>query len=78
MDLIVAVMFVAILAALAAALFFLLRTKGDSNRMVNALTVRIGLSVLLFLLLMLAWYAGLIEPHGVQPVTPEPNAPAQP
>lgn len=70
MDLIVVVMFVAVLAALATALVFLLRSRGDSNRVVNALTVRIGLSVLLFLLLMLAWYAGLIEPHGVQPAGP--------
>jgi hypothetical protein len=33
--------------------------------MARALTLRVGLSVALFLLLMLAWRAGLIEPHGV-------------
>ena len=31
----------------------------------TALTIRIGLSVALFLLLMIAWYAGLISPHGL-------------
>jgi hypothetical protein len=35
--------------------------------MIRALTVRIGLSVLAFLLLLLAWYTGLITPHGVAP-----------
>jgi hypothetical protein len=33
--------------------------------MVNALTVRIALSVLLFVLLFVAWKGGLIEPHGI-------------
>ena len=33
--------------------------------MVRALTVRIALSVLLFMLLFVAWRAGLIEPHGI-------------
>ena len=36
--------------------------------MVNALTVRIALSVLLFVLLLVAWWSGLIEPHGARPV----------
>jgi ABC-type nitrate/sulfonate/bicarbonate transport system substrate-binding protein len=68
----VIVMFVAVLASLAVALVFLLRSRGSSRGVVNALTVRIGLSVLLFLLLMVAWYAGLIEPHGIPvPVAPQ-------
>ena len=72
MELIVIVMFVAVLASLAVALVFLLRSRGSSRGVVNALTVRIGLSVLLFLLLMVAWYAGLIEPHGIPvPVAPQ-------
>ena len=33
--------------------------------MVNALTVRIALSVLLFVLLFVAWKNGLIVPHGI-------------
>jgi hypothetical protein len=36
--------------------------------MVRALTWRIGLSVALFVLLMLAWYTGLIAPHGIDPM----------
>ena len=38
---------------------------GQSAMMARALTVRIGLSVLLFVLLMLAWYFGAISPHGL-------------
>ncbi|MEJ2139540.1 MAG: twin transmembrane helix small protein [Gammaproteobacteria bacterium] len=65
--LIVAVM-LAIVASLGSGLYFMLKDKGESNRMVNSLTVRIGLSVALFALLFVAWYTGLIQPH---PVTPQ-------
>jgi hypothetical protein len=33
--------------------------------MARALSVRIGLSIALFVLLMIAWYFGGISPHGV-------------
>jgi hypothetical protein len=52
---------------LASALRHLVRGAGDSRRMVRALTWRIGLSIALFVLLMLAWYTGLIQPHGIDP-----------
>jgi len=38
---------------------------GHSAMMARALTVRIGLSVALFVLLMVAWYFGAIAPHSV-------------
>lgn len=56
---------IGILISLATALVALVRDKGDSKRMVRALTVRVGLSVALFLLLMGAWAMGLISPHGI-------------
>jgi cytochrome bd-type quinol oxidase subunit 2 len=55
----------AIVFRLGSALFHMSRGKGDSKKMARALTVRIGLSVALFILLMLAWYNGLITPHGI-------------
>jgi cytochrome bd-type quinol oxidase subunit 2 len=55
----------AIVGSLGSALFHMSRNKGDSKKMVRMLTVRIGLSVVLFVLLMLAWYNGLIQPHGL-------------
>lgn len=64
----VALFFLAILACLAAAGFFLLR-KGDdgqrSQRMARALAWRVGLSVVLFLCLLLAWKLGYIQPTGL-------------
>lgn len=54
----------AILASLGSALFHLARGEAqDSRKMGRALTVRIALSIALFLLIMLAWYLGLISPH---------------
>ena len=59
----------AIVFSLGSALFHLSKGKGDSKKMARALTIRIGLSVALFILLMLAWYNGLIEPNHVVPKT---------
>ena len=57
------VLFAAIVASLGNALFHLSSGKGDSKKMVRALSVRIGLSIALFLLLMLAWRMGWIAPR---------------
>ena len=65
--LIIIVLF-AIVGSLGSALFHLSRGQGpdDSRKMARALTVRIGLSLALFILLMLAYYAGLIKPAGLR------------
>lgn len=63
--LIIAVL-LAIIASLGAALFQMATGKGDSGKMLKALIWRIGLSVALFLLLLLAWKAGIIHPNGVK------------
>jgi cytochrome bd-type quinol oxidase subunit 2 len=57
----------AIVASLGTALFHLSSGKGDSKKMVRALTVRVALSVALFVLILLGWRLGLVTPHGVQP-----------
>jgi O-antigen/teichoic acid export membrane protein len=57
----------AIVISLGTALFHLGTGKGDSQKLLRALTVRIVLSLALFVLLMIAWRAGLIAPHGLQP-----------
>ncbi|GMU69222.1 MAG: hypothetical protein AMXMBFR37_15540 [Steroidobacteraceae bacterium] len=54
-----------IVVSLGSALFHLSAPGRDPQKMVRALTWRIALSVALFLLLMLAWYFGLISPHGL-------------
>jgi heme/copper-type cytochrome/quinol oxidase subunit 3 len=40
-------------------------SRGDSKRLLSALTLRVALAVAFFLFLMLAWYLGWIEPHGL-------------
>jgi hypothetical protein len=57
-----AIVFVLILivGSLFSALFFLAKDKGASERTAKALTVRVTLSILLFLGLMLAYATGLI------------------
>ena len=54
-----------IIGSLFSGLFYLVRDKGTSERTVRALTVRISLSVLLFLLLMIGYATGVLQPHGV-------------
>jgi hypothetical protein len=63
--------FAGILVSLGSALYQLTRSGGDSKKMIRSLAIRVGLSVALFLLLMIAWYAGLIAPHGL-PVQANP------
>ena len=63
--LIAAIFFVAILASLALALVALFRRGDHSQTLLRALTLRVGLSVLFFLLLLLGWYLGVLEPHGL-------------
>jgi hypothetical protein len=56
----------AIIASLGTALYHLSSGRGDSKKMLRALTWRISLSIALFVLLMIAWRVGLITPHGLQ------------
>lgn len=66
MKILVAIAFILILASLGSALFFLMRDKGKSNRTVQALAMRVGLSITLFLLLLAAYKMGWIEPTGLR------------
>lgn len=54
-----------IFTSLGSALFYLVRDQGRGKNVVWALTARIGLSVLLFLLILLAHHLGWIEPTGL-------------
>lgn len=65
MKIIIILFLLVIVGSLGSALFYLVRDKGGSNRTVKALTIRIGLSVTLFVLLMLGYYFGLIPKQGL-------------
>jgi hypothetical protein len=49
-----------IVGSLFSALLFLSKDKSGGDRTVKALTVRIGLSITLFLILMIGYFFGLI------------------
>jgi len=61
------IIFVMIIIAgsLASGLIFLIRDSGNSKRTVKALTLRITISLTLFIFLFIAYKLGLIKPHGI-------------
>jgi Mn2+/Fe2+ NRAMP family transporter len=72
MKTLMVMLFVCVLVALASAGVFMLR-KGNAeedparrnNHMARALAVRVGLSVALFLFILLSWYMGWVRPTGI-------------
>lgn len=69
MTYLVAIAFIAILASLASALFFMLKDgangKAKTSNMWRALAFRVGFSVLLFVCILIAWKLGYIKPTGI-------------
>lgn len=72
MKVLVALAFLAILGSLGSALFFMMRGgKGDKDdrrrgdNMARALALRIGLSVVLFVCILIGWKLGYIHPTGI-------------
>lgn len=67
MKFVILVAFIGILGALGAAGFFMLRKGRDkrSPNMARALAVRVGVSVALFLVILLSWKMGWIHPTGL-------------
>lgn len=65
MKIVILLFLLVIVGSLGSALFYLVRDKGTSTRTVKALTVRVALSVTLFVLLMLGYYFGLIPQQGL-------------
>lgn len=64
---VIIVVFVLILISLVSGFTFLIKDQGKTTRTVKSLTVRVALSVSLFILLMIGFALGLIKPHGVVP-----------
>jgi len=62
-KLVVVAILVFIVASLGLAMFSLIREGGQSERTLKALTVRIALSVALFVLLLVGYATGLITPN---------------
>jgi hypothetical protein len=70
MKTLMVLLMVAVLGALASAGVFMLRKGSEgadrrSKNMARALALRVGLSVALFLFILLSWYMGWVRPTGI-------------
>ena len=70
-KIIIVLLLIAVLVSLASGMFFLVNDKGESDRTVKSLTIRISLSIALFLMLIIGYFTGMIQPHGISPEAPE-------
>jgi hypothetical protein len=63
-KLIVILLLIVILGSLGSAWYHLIKgDKDDSNRMLKSLTLRVGLSVSLFVFLIIGYYLGWFQPN---------------
>ena len=62
-KIVVVIALLAILASLGSGRYFMMKETEESNRLVKALTWRVGLSVGLFVFLMAGYYFGWFEPN---------------
>jgi cytochrome bd-type quinol oxidase subunit 2 len=60
MKILVILFLVLILASLGSAFYYMVTDRGTSNRTAKALTVRVALSLTLFVLLLLGYHFGII------------------
>lgn len=65
MQLLIIATLLGIVASLGHALFTMTSGPTNSKAMVKALTIRVSLSVALFVFLLISWRFGLIAPHGI-------------
>ena len=66
MKWIIPIVLLMIILSLGSALYYMMKDRGNSSRMVHSLMLRIGLSIALFLGILLAHYFGLIEATGIK------------
>lgn len=66
MRFVVIIAFIVILASLFSAFIYMMKDKGQTKRTVNALTIRIGMSVVLFLLIIFSYQMGWIQSTGIR------------
>ena len=65
MKIVILVLLFAVLVSLFSGLYFVYKDKGTTNRAVISLTIRIALSLLIFLILIGSYYFGLVPAHGL-------------
>ena len=65
MRILIIILLIAVLASLFSGLYFVYRDKSGSNRAVISLTIRVALSILVFLILIGSYYFGWIPERGL-------------
>lgn len=65
--LIIILVLAAIIVSLFSGMYFMIKDRSRSTRSVKALSIRIGLSLLLFALLIIAYLTGILHPNGTHP-----------
>lgn len=65
---VVLILMVLIIGSMISALVSMMRDKGRGSGTVKALTLRVVLSIAAFLLLIISYLAGWIQPHGIVPM----------
>ena len=65
MRIVILILLVAVLVSLFSGLYFVYKDKSGGNRAVIALTIRIALSILVFVILIASYYFGLIPERGL-------------
>ncbi len=64
---IILIMLLLVLLSLGAGMFTLIKDQNKTDRTVKFLTFRIVISVSLFVLLIVSFFMGWIQPHGLMP-----------
>ncbi len=63
-KILIIVLLIMILFSLGRAMFYFMRQEPDSNKTLSSLKWRVGLSVSLFVVLIVAFLTGVIQPHS--------------
>lgn len=64
---IILILLVLVLLSLGAGMFTLIKDQNKTDRTVKFLTLRIALSVSLFVIIIVSFFMGWIQPHGLVP-----------
>ena len=71
MKIIIVLILLLIMYFLFSGLYYMVRDQGKSDKTARSLTARITISIILFILLVIGYATGLIEPHGLPTVSSE-------
>ncbi len=63
MKILIGVLLLLVLVSLFSGLYFMYKDKGNSKRVVKALTIRVALSITIIVIVIASYFLGLIPPR---------------